>query len=86
MRQHNHSVHLRYRDHYLVDGGKGRIILGMLVTATDVIENMPFLDMIRRACFRWKLRPRSATGDTTAPETVIKFLAVICWRASCYSP
>jgi hypothetical protein len=26
---------------------------------------MPFLDMLWRACFRWKLRPRSATGDTT---------------------
>ena len=25
MRQHNHGVHLRYRDHYLVDGGKARI-------------------------------------------------------------
>jgi transposase len=65
MRQHNHGVHLRYRDHYLVDGGKARIIVGVLVTAADVIENMPFLDMVWRACFRWQLRPRSATGDTT---------------------
>jgi hypothetical protein len=65
MRQHNHGVHLRYRDHYLVDGGKARIIVGVLVTAADVMENMPFLDMVWRACFRWKLRPRSATGDTT---------------------
>ncbi len=65
MRQHNQGVHLRYRDHYLVDGGKARIILGVLVTAADVMENMPFLDMVWRACFRWKLHPRSATGDTT---------------------
>ena len=65
MRQHNHGVHLRYRDQYLVDGGKARIILGVLVTAADVMENMPFLDMVWRACFRWKLRPWSATGDTT---------------------
>jgi Transposase DDE domain len=65
MRQHNHGVHLRYRDHYLVDGGKARIILGVLVTAADVMENMPFLDMVWRACFRSQLRPRSATGDTT---------------------
>jgi transposase len=65
MRQHNHGVHLRYRDHYLVDGGKARIILGVLVTAADVMENMPFLDMVWRACFRFQLRPRSATGDTT---------------------
>jgi hypothetical protein len=26
---------------------------------------MPFLDMLWRACFRWKLRPYSATGDAT---------------------
>jgi len=65
MRQHNHGVHLRYRDHYLVDGGKARIILGVLVTAADVMENMPFLDMLWRACFRGQLRPHSATGDTT---------------------
>lgn len=65
MKQHSHGVHLRYRDHYLVDGGKARIILGVLVTAADVMENMPFLDMVWRACFRWQLRPRSATGDTT---------------------
>jgi hypothetical protein len=65
MRQHNHGVHLRYRDHYLVDGGKARIILGVLVTAADVMENMPFLAMVWRACFRWKIWPRSATGDTT---------------------
>ncbi len=65
MRQHNHGVHLRYRDHYLVDGGKARIILGVLVTAADGMENMPFLDLLWRACFRWQVRPRSATGDTT---------------------
>lgn len=65
MRQHNGGVHLRYRDHYLVDGGKARIIVGVLVTAADVRENMPFLDMLWRTCFRWKLRPYSATGDTT---------------------
>lgn len=65
MKQHGHGTRLRYRDHYLVDGGKARIILGVLVTAADVMENMPFLDMLWRACFRWKLTPRSATGDTT---------------------
>jgi hypothetical protein len=37
----------------------------VLVTAADVMENMPFLDMLWRACFRWKLHPRSTTGDTT---------------------
>ena len=37
----------------------------MCVTAADVMENMPFLDMLWRVCFRWKLRLKSATGDTT---------------------
>lgn len=65
MRQHNQGVHLHYRDHYLVDGGKARIIVGVLVTAADVMDNLPFLDMFWRACFRWKLQPESATGDAT---------------------
>ena len=33
----------------MVDGGKARIILGVPVTAADVMENMPFLDMLWRA-------------------------------------
>jgi hypothetical protein len=49
LRQHNHGVHLRYRDHYLVDGGKARSIVGVLVTAADVMENRPFLAMVWRA-------------------------------------
>jgi len=65
MRQHKDGVHLCYRDQYLVDGAKASIILGVLVTAADVMEHMPFLDMVWRACFRFQLRPRSATGDTT---------------------
>ena len=56
MRQHNHGVHLRYRNHDLVDGGKARIILGVPVTAADVMENLPFLDMLWRPGFRWQLR------------------------------
>jgi transposase len=54
-----------YHDHYAVDGGKGRIILGVLVTPADVMENQPFLDLLWRVRFRWRLRPRQATGDTT---------------------
>lgn len=45
---------------YLVDGGKACIILGALVTIADVMDNMPFLDLLWRACFLWQL-----TGDTT---------------------
>lgn len=60
MRQHNHGVHLRYRDQYLVDGGKARIILGVLVTAADVKENMPFAAFIRSIWTGWRriTRPR----------------------------
>jgi transposase len=54
-----------YHDHYAVDGGKDRIILGVLVTPADVMENQPFLDLLWRVRFRWQLRPRQATGDTT---------------------
>ena len=54
-----------YHDHYAVDGGKARIILEVLVTPADVMENQPFLDMLWRACFRWRIRPDQLTGDTT---------------------
>src|SRR5256885_13199133 len=42
-----------------------RIILEVLVTPADVMENQPFLDMLWRACFRWQIRPDQVTGDTT---------------------
>jgi transposase len=56
---------LGYQDHYVVDGGKRRIILAALVTPADVMENVPMLDLLRRVRFRWKLRPKRAVGDTT---------------------
>jgi transposase len=59
------GLHCGYHDHYAVDGGKARIILEVLVTPADVMENLPFLDMLWRACFRWRIRPRQVTGDTT---------------------
>jgi transposase len=65
MRQHGQGVKLRYRTHYIVDGGPARLILGVLVTPADVMENTVFLDLLWRTCFRWKLRPRSVSGDTT---------------------
>jgi transposase len=55
---------LGYQDHYVVDGGKVRIILMALVTPAEVQENQPALDLLWRARFRWKLRPRQVTGDT----------------------
>jgi transposase len=59
------GAHPGYFDQYVVDGGKARIILNLLVTPADVTENLPMLDLLWRTCFRWKLRPRQATGDTT---------------------
>src|SRR5829696_9007073 len=59
------KARLGYRDHYVVDGGKRRIILAALVTPADVMENQPMLDLLWRVRFRRKLHPRQATGDTT---------------------
>jgi transposase len=56
---------LGYQDHYLVDGGKARIILHALVTPGDVMENQPFLDQLRRTMFRYRRRPRRVVADTT---------------------
>jgi transposase len=52
-------------DHYVVDGGKRRIILAAFITPADVMENVPFRDLLWRVCFRRKLRPGQVTGDTT---------------------
>jgi transposase len=57
--------HLGYHTHYVVDGGKARIIMTVLVTPSEVMENQPMLDLVFRTRFRWKLWPRQATGDTT---------------------
>src|SRR5215218_10003067 len=56
---------LGYHDHYVVDGGKARIILAALVSPADVMENVPMRDLLWRVRFRRRLRPRQVTGDTT---------------------
>jgi transposase len=56
---------LGYHNHYVVDGGKARIILNVLITPAEVMENQPMLDLLWRTCFRWRLYPRHVTGDTT---------------------
>jgi hypothetical protein len=56
---------LGYHDHYVVDGGKARIILNALVTPADVMEHTPMLDLLWRVRFRWHLHPKRAVGDTT---------------------
>ncbi len=64
MRLKGGGTHLGYHTHYVVDGGKARIILQVLVTPSEVMDNQPMRDLIFRTRFRWKLRPRFATGDT----------------------
>jgi transposase len=65
MRRKGGGLHFGYHDHYAVDGGRARIILEMLVTPADVMENQPFLDLLWRARCRWRLPLHRVTGDTT---------------------
>jgi hypothetical protein len=58
------SAVLGYKDHYIVDGGKQRIILSAFVMPASITDNTPLLDMVRWVCDRWQMQPKSATGDT----------------------
>jgi hypothetical protein len=63
--QTRNGTALGYHDHYVVDGGKHRIVLAALVTPADAMENVPLRDLLWRVRFRRKLRPRQVTGDAT---------------------
>lgn len=68
MRLKGGGTHLGYQTHYVVDGGKARTIMAVLVTPGEVMErweNQPILDLLWHTCFRYRLRPRQITGDTT---------------------
>jgi transposase len=54
---------LGYQTHYVVDGGKARIILAALVAPYEVSENRPMLDLLWRSCFRWRIWPHHVTAD-----------------------
>ena len=60
---------LGYLTHYVVDRGKARVILDVLVTPAEVTENLPMLDLLFRSCFRWHLQPRSVTADAAYGTT-----------------
>lgn len=64
MRLKGGGARLGYHTHYVVDGGKQRVILGVLVTPAEVMENQPILDLLWRVRFRWKVWPRQVTGDS----------------------
>ncbi|MDP9312989.1 MAG: IS1182 family transposase [Chloroflexota bacterium] len=55
---------LGYHTHYAVDGGKARIILSVLVTPSEVMDNQPMLDLLWQCRFRWQLPLAQVTGDT----------------------
>jgi transposase len=57
------SAVLGFRDHYIVDGGKARIILSALVSPTSIMDNTPLLDLVDWTCSRWLLEPKIAVGD-----------------------
>ena len=58
------TARMIYKAHYVVDGGKARIILSALVTRADLQDNQPMLDLLWHTNFRWKLRPHHITGDS----------------------
>jgi transposase len=68
-RRNSKGSHLGFYTHYVVDGGKNRIILNALVTPFEVTENQPMLDLLWRTSFRWKIAPRQVTGDTAYGTT-----------------
>src|SRR5215216_6055324 len=57
------SAVLGYRDHYVVDGGKARIILSALVTPASIMDNTPILDLVDWVRSRWRIAPKLAVGD-----------------------
>jgi transposase len=65
MRWSENARRLGYRTNYVIDGGKARVILSVLVTPGEVTENRPMLDLLRHSYFRWGLRPHHVTGDGT---------------------
>jgi len=68
-RRDSKGSHLGYYAHYVVDGGKARIIVNALVTPFEVAENAPMLDLLWRSVFRLRLRPAQLTGDTAYGTT-----------------
>ncbi len=58
MRLKGGGTHLGYHTHYVVDGGKARIILQVLVTPSEVMDNQPMRDLI----FRTRIRRETAAS------------------------
>jgi hypothetical protein len=84
-RRDSKGSHLGYYAHYVVDGGKARIIVKALTTPFEVTENAPMLDLLWRSVFRWRLRPDQLTGDT-AYGTIENIAAVERANIRAYVP
>jgi len=69
MKTSGQKTTLGFHDHYVINGGKARIILNALVTPADVMENTPMLPLLRRAMFRWRVKPKRVIADTTYGTT-----------------
>jgi hypothetical protein len=59
MRLKGGGTHLGYHTHYVVAGGKRRIILAVLVTPGEVMDKQPMLDLHRPGAF--SLAPAAPT-------------------------
>ncbi len=68
------GTHLGYQTHYVVDGGKRRIIVGVLVAPGEVMENQPMLDLLWRARSRCPPMPLSQTWSLLSPRS--RFLSI----------
>jgi transposase len=85
LRPSGSGVRLGYHDHYVVDGGKARIILTALVTPAEIQDNQPARDLLWRTRFRWKLHPRLVIGDSKY-GTVENIVAIEDQRMRAYLP
>ena len=61
---------LGYQTHYVVDGGKARVVLDVLVAPAEVNESLPMLELLFRNRFRWRLR---ACADRLATFHTCRF-------------
>jgi transposase len=85
LRPSDGGARLGYHDHYVVDGGKARVILTALVTPAAVQDNQPALDLLWRVRSRWKLPSRQVTGDTKY-GAVANIVAIEDQRIRAYVP
>lgn len=58
-----HDRRLGHRLHYVVDGGRARIVLACLVTPSAIQDPSPMLDLAWWTRFRWHMQPHLAVAD-----------------------